>query len=288
MYDSVIIGSGPAGITAAIYMKRAGLNVVVIGKDDGALGKTNKVENYYGFENPISGNELLENGRKQAKRLGITIVEDEVVLIEIIDNGFQIKTVNSSFEAKTALLATGADRQIPNIKGMKEYEGKGVSYCAICDAFFYRNKKVAVLGSGNYAINEINTLLPVAASVTMITNGEKPIENRSSEIPIVEKKITEVRGDESKIQQIDFEDESNLNIDGLFIAVGVASSTALARKIGAMINGKNIVVNEKQQTNVPGLYAAGDCTGGILQISKATYEGMKAGLDIIQYIKKTK
>lgn len=283
MYDSIIIGNGPAGITASIYIKRAGLNPLVIGKGFGALEKAEKIENYYGFEEPISGKDLAQKGIIQARRLGIEVKEDEVTLIEY-DGEFVIKTVNNTYKAKTVILATGVNRQTPKIKGIEEYEGKGVSYCAICDAFFYRNKDVAVLGSGNYALNEINTLMPIAKTVTMITNGEKPIENRSSEIKTIEKKIREVRGTNT-VEEVEFEDNTNININGLFIAQGVASSTDLAKKVGALTTNRNIIVNEKQETNLPGLYAAGDCTGGTLQIAKAVHEGMIAGLEVVKKIK---
>ncbi len=283
MYDSIIIGNGPAGITASIYIKRAGLNPLVIGKGFGALEKAEKIENYYGFEEPISGKDLAQKGIIQARRLGIEVKEDEVTLIEY-DGEFVIKTVNNTYKAKTVILATGVNRQTPKIKGIEEYEGKGVSYCAICDAFFYRNKDVAVLGSGNYALNEINTLMPIAKTVTMITNGEKPIENRSNEIKTIEKKIREVRGTNT-VEQVEFEDDTHISINGLFIAQGVASSTDLAKKVGALTTNRNIIVNEKQETNLPGLYAAGDCTGGTLQIAKAVHEGMIAGLEVVKKIK---
>lgn len=137
---------GRHGITASIYLKRSNYNVLVIGKDGGALEKTNKIDNYYGFSNTITGKELLEEGLKQAKRLGILLETDEVLSIEK-DEYFIIETRNNTYQAKTVILATGTNRNIPKIKGIKELEGKGVSYCAICDAFFYRNKEVAVLGS---------------------------------------------------------------------------------------------------------------------------------------------
>ena len=138
----------------------------------------------------------------------------------------------------------------------------------MCDAFFYRNKNVAVLGSGNYAIHEAEILKPVAKSVTLLTNNEKLVENRDIDLNVNEKKIREVRG--------------------IFVAIGTASTNDLARKIGARVENNNIVVNENLETNVPGLYACGDCTGGILQISKATYEGTKVGLEIINKIKNGK
>ena len=280
MYDVIVIGSGPAGITAAIYAKRRNLSILVISKGIGTLQKAEKIDNYYGFENGISGKELYENGIKQAKNLGIDFIEDEVINIEYI-NQFTVETVNSKYEAKAVILATGVSRNIPNIKGIKEFEGKGVSYCAVCDSFFYKGKDVAVLGDGNNAIHEFETLKPVASSVTILTNGNTMVENRDSSIEVNSKKIREFRGD-TKLEEVEFEDNTIQNLNGVFIAMGTASSSDLARKIGARIENNNIVVNENMETTVPGLFACGDCTGGLLQISKAVYEGAKAGLAVLK------
>lgn len=280
MYDVIVIGSGPAGITAAIYAKRRNLSILVISKGIGALQKAEKIDNYYGFENGISGKELYENGVKQAKNLGIDFIEDEIINIEYI-NQFTIETVNSKYEAKAVILATGVSRNVPNIKGIKEFEGKGVSYCAVCDSFFYKGKDVAVLGDGNYAIHEFETLKPVASSVTILTNGNNMVENRDSSIEVNSKKIREFRGN-TKLEEVEFEDNTIQNLNGVFIAMGTASSSDLARKIGARIENNNIIVNENMETTVPGLFACGDCTGGLLQISKAVYEGAKAGLAVLK------
>ncbi len=280
MYDVIVIGSGPAGITAAIYAKRRNLSILVISKGNGTLQKAEKIDNYYGFENGISGKELYVNGIKQAKNLGIDFIEDEVINIEYI-NQFTIETVNSKYEAKAVILATGVSRNVPNIKGIKEFEGKGVSYCAVCDSFFYKGKDVAVLGDGNYAIHEFETLKPIASSVTILTNGNTMVENRDSSIEVNSKKIREFRGN-TKLEEVEFEDNTIQNLNGVFIAMGTASSSDLARKIGARIENNNIIVNENMETTVPGLFACGDCTGGLLQISKAVYEGAKAGLAVLK------
>ena len=280
MYDVIVIGSGPAGITAAIYSKRRNLSILVISKGNGTLQKAEKIDNYYGFENGISGKELYVNGIKQAKNLGIDFIEDEVINIEYI-NQFTIETVNSKYEAKAVILATGVSRNVPNIKGIKEFEGKGVSYCAVCDSFFYKGKDVAVLGDGHYAIHEFETLKPIASSVTILTNGNTMVENRDSSIEVNSKKIREFRGD-TKLEKVEFEDNTIQNLNGVFIAMGTASSSDLARKIGARIENNNIVVNENMETTVPSLFACGDCTGGLLQISKAVYEGAKAGLAVLK------
>lgn len=287
MYDVIIIGSGPAGISTSLYTQRANLKTLVISKSIGVLEKVKQIENYYGFENPISGKELAENGINQAKRLGVEFVKDEVVKIEKQTN-FIVETINRTYESKVVVMATGTSRKNPNIKGIKEFEGKGVSYCATCDAFFYRQKDVAVLGSGQYALHEAKQLVQVANSVTIFTNGEELIENRDLDLDVeIElKKVKEIKGN-TKVAEIEFEDNSKRPIDGLFVALGIASSSDLARKIGARIDNQNsVIVNENMQTSIPMLYACGDCTGGTLQIAKAVYEGMVAGLNIIKVLRK--
>lgn len=279
MYDVIIIGSGPAGISSAIYLKRAKKNILIISKGDSALNKAEKIENYYGIKS-ISGKELYNIGIEQAKNLDIPIEVDEVINISFNGN-FVVTTVNREYEAKKVIIATGTNRVTPKINGIKEFEGKGVSYCAICDAFFYKNKDVAVIGNGNYAIHEAKQLKPIVNSVTILTNGKKMIENRdANEFDVEEKPIREFRGD-NVIKEVEFEDNNSKKIDGVFVAVGTASSTDLARKIGALVKNNNIVVNENLETTVKGLYACGDCVGGLLQVNKAVYEGAKAAMDII-------
>lgn len=281
IYDAIIIGSGPAGISAGLYLKRANKNILILSKGSSSLEKAEKIENYYGLEHPISGKELVKIGEKQAQNLRIEMIKDEVVEIKQEDH-FKVMTVNCEYEAKNVILATGVSRNAPNIKGIKEFEGRGVSYCAVCDAFFYKNKDVAVLGSGNYAINEAKTLKPIAKSVTILTNGEPIVENRDGEaFEVQEDKIKEFRGN-PKIQEVEFEGKQTKEISGVFVAMGTATSNDLARKLGAILRNNQIVVDENMKTNIEGLYACGDCTGGLLQIHKAVYEGAKAALDIIR------
>ncbi|HIW21766.1 MAG TPA: NAD(P)/FAD-dependent oxidoreductase [Candidatus Dorea intestinavium] len=284
MSKVVIVGNGPAGISAALYTKRSGLDTVIIGKDNGALHKAHKIENYYGFEEPVSGDQLIHNGIEQAKRLGVSFEQDEVVGIEY-GKGLLVKTTTGEEEADAVILATGTGRTTPKIAGLKEFEGKGISYCATCDGFFHRGKDVAVLGHSEYALAEAKALLPIVGSVTIVTNGATPIEKIPAEIKVITTKIEKIQGDDF-VESIEFVDGSTLAISGLFVAVGVAGSSDLAKKLGASVDGKKIVVNENMQTNIPGLYAAGDCTGGMLQISKSVYEGAKAGSQVSKYLRK--
>ncbi len=284
MYDVTIIGAGPAGISASLYTKRANLNTLVLYNDKSGLEKAEKIENYYGFENGIDGESLYNTGISQAKNLGVEIKKEEVLKIEIAENGFEVTTTNNTYTSKTVIIATGNKKNMPKIKGIKEFEGKGVSYCAICDGFFYRGKDVAVLGNGNYAISETNDLINLAKQITILTNGKEVPSIRAENVKVIPKEIREVRGEE-RVEEIEFEDNSKIKIDGIFIAEGTAGTKEFAKKLGILTNGDKIIINEKRETNIPGIYACGDCTGGLLQISKAVYEGATAGLEVIKYLK---
>ena len=157
--------------------------------------------------------------------------------------------------------------------------------CAICDGFFFKNKNVAVIGSGEYALHEAEVLKNVTDKVSIFTNGGQLPENRSIEIQnVIEGKIDSIRG-EKKVESIVLEDNRSIPVDGIFIAEGIASSSDFAKKLGIIVRNNNILVNENMETNVPGIYAAGDCTGGLLQICKAIYEGAKCGLSIAKQLK---
>ncbi len=282
MYDVIIIGAGPAGISASLYTTRANLKTLVLYSDLSALEKTNGIENYYGFDEKIDGKELYLRGIGQARNIGADVRKEEVIKIEKTDGQFLVVSSENNYQSKAVILATGNKKNKPKIKGIDTFEGKGISYCAVCDGFFYKNKNVCIIGSGPYAISEANDLIPIVNHITILTNSEKPPEIRSENVSIDTKPIKEIQGDE-KVRCIEFEDKSKIETEGIFIAQGVAGSIEFAKKLGAIIKENAIVVNEKMETNIKGLYACGDCTGGLLQISKAVYEGMIAGLEIIKF-----
>lgn len=283
-YDIIIIGAGPAGISASLYTIRANKKTLVLYKDLSSLEKTHKIENYYGFENGISGKDLYETGIKQANNLGVDVKKEEVIKIEMNNKEsyrFIVTTSDNIYKSKVVILATGNKKNKPKITGIEKFEGKGVSYCAICDGFFYRNKEVAVIGNGNYAVSETNDLINVVKDVTILTNGEKAPNFRADNVNIETRAIKEIIGND-KVEEVELEDGTKIKVDGVFIAQGVAESTDFAKKLGALTNKDKIVVNEKMQTNIKGLFACGDCTGGLLQVSKAVYEGAIAGLEAIR------
>lgn len=284
MVDVIIIGNGPAGVSAALYTKRANLETLVIGKDYGSLTKAERIENYYGLLENISGKELVELGLKQLEELNIDYINEEVIVINSEDNVFKVITNKNEYDTKSVIIATGLSRVNSNLEGIKEYEGKGVSYCAICDGFFFKDKDVAVLGSGEYAIHEIQELLPIVKSVSVLTNGKEKINLRDDRVKVYDKNVKKVTG-KDRLQKIEFEDDTTIDISALFIAEGSASSVDFARRMGAIVDGKNIVVDDNFMTNIPGLFAAGDCIGGLLQISKAVSDGAKAGISAINYIR---
>lgn len=285
MYDVIIIGAGPAGITVGLYTQRANLKTLIIYKDKSSLEKANLIENYYGYENGITGKELYETGIKQAKNIGIETKREEVLNVQITEKGFTVITEKTQYMSKVVVFATGNKKNTPKIKGIRELEGKGVSYCAVCDGFFYRNKNISVLGSGKYAVSETNELINLANEITILTNGEKAPEIRADNVKIDTRKIREVRGD-NKVDEIEFEDNNKMKTEGIFVAQGIAGSSEFAKKLGIITQDDKIIVNEKMETNIKGIYACGDCVGGLLQISKAVYEGTKTGMEVIQYIRK--
>ena len=284
MYDVIIIGGGPAGASAAIYLQRFKKNTLIIMKDYGSLGKTGHIDNYYGFENTISGTELLENGIKQAKRLGATVVEEEVLSIDNFED-FKVKTNKGEHVGKLLLLATGSSKVNLKIKGFNDFIGKGISYCAICDGFIYRNKKIGIIGNKEFMLEELETLKNFSKDITVFTNGMDLAVSVEDE-EVITDKITEIKGDEVVNKVVT--ENSEYDVDALFVAIGTPSASDFALRLGAFIEKNNIIVDENFMTNVPGLFAAGDCIGGLLQIVKAASDGAHAAIAINKYLKTLK
>lgn len=296
MEKVVIIGAGPAGISAALYTVRGNLDPLVIHTGIGALEKAEKIENYYGLERPLSGQELFDRGIAQAKDLGVRFLEAQVLGISGFDT-FTVKTTAGDIETESVILATGGKRTAPAIPGIREYEGRGVSYCAVCDAFFYRGREVAVLGNSDFALHEAEELKNVTPSVTIYTNGEKPEFSRDHSIAVNTMRIQAIEGEQTvsglrmendmSVQEEGKQEVSFYPAEGVFVALGTAGSTEIARQMGAELTEKgNIKVNENMETTIPGLFAAGDCTGGLLQIAKAVYEGSVAGIHAGKYVRR--
>ena len=280
MKQLVIIGQGPAGISAALYAVRGGADVTVIADGAGALARAGLIQNYYGFEDGISGRELIEAGVRQAEKLGVRIVQGELFGIEYGEDGFAVKTSAGTLDAGAAVIACGTQRNTPPIAGIDAFDGRGVSYCAVCDAFFFRGKKVGVVGSGAYAASEYEVLKGVIQDVTALTNGEAP----QFSLPCDTRKIARLEGGDA-LERVVFADGSAEAFDGLFVACGTAGAFELSRKLGLETANGKIVTDERRATNVPGIFAAGDCTAGMQQIAKAVCDGMIAGTEALKYLK---
>lgn len=292
MFDVIVIGRGPAGLSAAIYAVRAGQTVLVVARDDGQVVRADKVDNYYGFAETTSGPELQKNALAQARRLGVSFAEGVVTGIEWEDT-FRVTTADASWESHAVVLATGMPKRRVRLAGIEKYEGKGVSYCATCDGFFYRGKTVGVVGNADFALHELTDLLPFAGSVVWLTNGRPlelsvPLEKMPEKTSLDERPLAGVDGDGEVLQAVLFEDGCRMNIDGLFVAEGTASAMDFALKLGIPSAGNAIVVERDGRTALPGFFAAGDCTGGVLQISVAVGEGASAGLSAARFVRDKK
>lgn len=289
MYDVIIIGKGPAGISASLYTSRGKLTTLVIGEGS-YLAKTHKVDNYYGFPGGVSGEKLLKYGEEQAKELGVNIVDDTVLSITFNNGIYNIETKKGKYETKAILIATGQAVNKAKVEDIEKFEGKGIHYCVVCDGFFYKDKKVGILGYTDYAVHEAVELLNFSKDITIYTNGNQfEISDQSKRI--IEKnqfkvnydKIEKFKGDK-RLSTIVFE-KAKEEIDGLFVAYGYASSIDFARKLGIFTKNDLIVVDKDQKTNAPGIFAAGDCVSEFKQISIAVGQGAVAGQKIVEYIR---
>ena len=287
MSDVLIIGHGPAGISSALYALRGKMSVTLVGFDSGSLSKAHLIENYYGLEKPVSGIELAEIGKRQAENLGAKLIDDELTDLFYDGNEFVATGLCGEYRGRACIMATGAARKRLPLKGIAELEGHGVSYCAVCDAFFYRGKNVCVLGAGEYALHEVNELLPVVGSVTLLTNGIRPTVSFPEKVNVDERVIASLEGN-ATFEGVHFEDGNKACFDGMFIALGSASAMDLARKAGAAFCNGNVVLDKDFMTTVPGLFCAGDCTGGTLQVAVAVGEGAIAGLAALKFLRQQK
>lgn len=280
MIDVIIIGAGPAGVTAALYLKRLKKEVVIFTTNNSTLKKAHTIDNYYGLSN-IPGNELYELGIKQAVELGIKVVNAEVLEINK-EADFSVVTTDLIYTSKVVIIATGVSRVNSSIKNLSAFDGNGVSYCATCDGFFFKDKKVAVIGSGDYALLEATHLLNVTDNVTIFTDGNDVSDNiKASGIKTITDKISEIKKEDKLILIGD----TDYQVDGVFVALGVAGSSSFAKKLGLAMNGNYLLVNESYETYIEGLYAIGDCIGGFLQISKVVNDGAQVSLHINKFLK---
>lgn len=296
----IILGAGPAGLSAAVYMARANISTLVLGVPDGSRASwAHNIENYLGFPDGISGKEFKERSVTQAKKFGAVIVEEEVIASNYSENGgFYVETSKENrFEADFLILALGLSVKPSGVKNEVEYIGKGVSYCSTCDGFFYKDRPVVVIGNKDLAAKEALDLVPFASKITVISHDKKfdMSENFLSKLKLnnadlVTGKVLEVVGDDEKVNGILLDNNEIIPADGVFFALGNMGSLDIARFLGLEINekSKTVVVDKSMRTNIPGIYAAGDCTGEPYQVSTAVGEGAIAALEIIHEIRNKK
>lgn len=297
MYDLIIVGGGPAGLTAGIYAVRYGLNTIVLEKEvlPGQVASTDLVENYTGFP-AISGPELTQKFKEHAESVGVKIEFAHVSLVRSETEKKVVVTDNGEYEAKAVIIATGANPKKLGIPGEYEFLSKGVSYCATCDAPFYKGKTVMVVGGGESALTDALILSNIAKKVYIVHRRDKLractiLQQRASKrdnIEIIWNTIPEKIEGKTKVDSIILrnlktETVSSMPVDGVFIYVGIHPNTELV-DVNKNESGF-IVTNEKLETSVAGIYAAGDCRNTpIWQVVTAVADGAVAAVFAHEYI----
>jgi thioredoxin reductase (NADPH) len=300
IYDVIIVGGGPAGMTAAIYAAKRELSTLLIEKGPfgGYMLLTNNIENYPGFLR-ISGKDLSEKMEEQVRSLNVEILNADATKIHVDGNIKKVVTTEGEYRCKSIILAVGGGHQKLEVKGEKEFTGRGVSYCATCDAPFFKGKIVAVIGGGNSAISDALYISDLAKKTYMIHRREslraeearqRELKNKGVEI-LLNTAIEEITGDRFvsavKIRDKETGETKKLRLDGVFISIGTVPHSELARDAGIELDDKHFIkVDRSQETNVEGVFAAGDVTGGVLQIATAVGEGCIAALSAYKHVKK--
>jgi len=297
MKQLVIIGGGPAGISASIYAARKKMDFVLITKEvGGQVIKAGNIENYLGYA-MVDGIILVEKMMEHMRKLGVEPILDEVVDVERLSEGFEVKTASGrSFKTKTILFCTGAEHRRLNVPGEKEYTGRGISYCYTCDAPFFKDKKVAVVGGGNSGFEAAEQLLNYASTIYLLEISdqfradevlrEKVLGNERV-IPLLRHRVVSAEGDGVFLKGIVVEDLEKgktyrLDVEGLFVEIGLEPNTKLAQKLGVLLTNRGeIIIDCNNRTSERGVYAAGDCTNIFAkQIITAAGDGAKALLSI--------
>ena len=279
--EVIVIGGGIAGLSAAIYLGRAQRDTLVIDSGHSMAKWEPVVENYLGFPKGVAGEQLLKNGRRQAKRHEVCFAEDEIKTISSNKSRFTLKGKRKTYHAKRLLLATGIFHLPPEIPGVEECLGHSMFFCKDCDGYRVREKRIAIVGSNNEAVEYALGMLYYSACVIVATNGKKPSWGKRHarwlaeyEIPIERKRIRDVEHRKRKIRALDFEGGSCVRIDYLFTTRGDVFHTGLAEKLGAKLDSDGqICVDQCLRTSVPRLYAAGCVTPANCQMIIAAGQG---------------
>lgn len=278
MFDCIIVGSGPAGIQTSLYLKHK--NILVLGQETNGLNDLDLIKNLYGFDE-ISGPELMRRGILSAQNQGILVNMESVLSIEKMNNHFKVITTKKTYETLTVLLATGKPRIPLKKKGFLSFRGRGIHMCSSCDGFFYKNKKIALIGSGPYMLEELKVLENFTTDITIFTDGADV--DYVLNYPIVKEEILEFIGEKrlNKIETIN----NTYEVSGAFCAIGFPQANDLALKLGIITENSNIIVDNNYETNIKGVFAAGDCIGGMMQITKALNDALGASIGILDYLR---
>jgi len=303
MYDVVILGSGPAGLTASIYTSRAGLKTLVVAGAmwGGQLMLTREVENFPGFENGILGPDLMATIKKQAERVGAEIIFEHATSVDFKSNPFKITAGNKVYEAKTVIIATGASARWLGLESETRLRGRGVSVCATCDAPFFRNKKAVVVGGGDTAIEEALFLSKIVSEIKIIHRRDKLracncLQKKAFANPKItfvwNSVVTEILGKDrvegAKLRNVVSGEESTLKCDAVFLAIGYTPNTSIFRNQIELADNGYVVVREETRTNIEGVFAAGDVADyRYRQAIAAAGSGCKAALDAEKYLLET-
>lgn len=295
-YDIAILGLGPAGIQAGIHAGRRKLKVIMLGKVKESALFYAHIENYFGFKEKIDGKELLEAGLEQLKKIGVDILEEDVVKIEPKNKGYRIITEKEKeIFAYALILALGVKRKKRIFKDEDKYVGKGVSYCVDCDAWFYKGKRVIIIGDGSAAIHGAKFLTQFAEKVYFYFH-KKELSQEDRQIllqlgiEILEKKPIEIIGI-NEVKGIKLEDGEVVDLDGIFIEQGARGPLELLAPLGIELDLETfsyVRVDKNMKTNVEGIFACGDLTGPPFQVAKAVGEGCIAGLSASDYVTRMK
>ena len=293
--NAVIVGSGPAGYTAAIYLGRAGYSPIVLAgalSPGGQLVNTTEIENFPGFPDGIAGPELMDNMRKQAERFGAQVINDDVISADLKGGIKSLQTDNNGiFRSRTAIITTGSDYRKLEVPGEKEYSGKGVSYCATCDGYFFRGKPIAVIGGGDTAMSDALFLSRFGSSVTVIHRRDDRAEQDPNITFILNSTVSEINGDGTSAQSVNVHDLKNgtdtvLPANGIFIAIGHTPRTGfLSRQLDLDDGGYIRTSGATAQTSLSGVFAAGDVVDSVYrQAISAAGMGSRAALDAQEYL----
>ncbi|GBE51900.1 thioredoxin reductase [bacterium BMS3Bbin14] len=296
-YDVVIIGAGAAGIQAAIHASRKKTDVLMLGRIENSALYTAHIENYAFLDGVRAGRDLLETGLAQVKRFGTEVSPEDVLLIAPQDGLFHLELESGNkIAARTIIFAMGVSKKKLGVPGEKEFAGRGVSYCVDCDANFYRGATVAVAGNRSAAVDGALTLLGYADKVYLVTRGLDISANlmkrlQESTVEIIDKNWIKAIEGENAATTLRLENGDSLDVDGVFIEIGSKSAIELATQAGVQLDMetfKYIDTNRRQETNIPGIYAAGDIAGPPFQMAKAVGEGCVAGMAAATYAGKLK